>query len=31
MTKQDKFNFGSVVVGVAALAIVFLISWTWGI
>ena len=31
MTRQDRFNYGSVVVGVVALAIVFLISWTWGI
>lgn len=27
MTKQDKFNYGSVVVGIATLAVVFIASW----
>jgi hypothetical protein len=31
MTKQDKFNYGSVVVGLIALAIVFTVSWMWGV
>ena len=31
MTRQDKFNYGSVVVGVVALAIVFALSWMWGV
>lgn len=31
MTKQDKFNYGSVVVGLVVLAIVFIVSWTWGV
>lgn len=31
MTKQDKFNYGSVIVGLLALAIVFIVSWIWGV
>jgi hypothetical protein len=31
MTKQDKFNYGSVVVGGIVLAIVFIASWVWGV
>ena len=31
MTKQDKFNYGSVIVGLVVLAIVFIASWVWGV
>lgn len=27
MTKQDKFNLGSVIVGLLVLALTFLIAW----
>lgn len=29
MTKQDKFNYGSVIVGLVLLAIVFAVAWTF--
>ena len=31
MTKQDKFNYGSVVVGLVCLAIVFVVAWAGGV
>lgn len=31
MTKQDKFNYGSVAVGLVCLAIIFFIAWWYGL